>query len=52
MLTPDQIREIREEIIEAACKNAYIEDSRSEGDYDININKQGEEAIDKILGEL
>ena len=44
-----EISEIRELIIQEAIDNAYVEDSRSEGDYDINISKEGTEEIQKIL---
>ena len=44
-----EITEIRELIIQEAIDNAYVEDSRSEGDYDINISKEGTEEIQKIL---
>ena len=44
-----EITEAKEEIIQVAIDHAYIEDSRSAGDYDINIEKEGEERIRKIL---
>ena len=44
-----EITEAKEEIIQVAIDHAYIEDSRSAGDYDINIDKEGEERIRKIL---
>ena len=44
-----EIPETRELIIESVCQHAYVEDSRSEGDYDINVGRKGWDEIDKIL---
>lgn len=43
------IPEALEEIIQAACDHAFIESSYSEGDYDIDIHKEGEAKIRTIL---
>ena len=43
------IPEALEEIIQAACDHAFIESSCSEGDYDIDIHKEGEDKIRTIL---
>ena len=43
------IGETTEEIIEIACQYAYVEDCRSEGDYDINVDKEGTRKIREIL---
>lgn len=46
------ITEATEEIIQASIDHAEIVDSRSFHDYDIDINKEGEEKIRKILEAL
>ena len=38
-----------EEVIEAAIDHGYIEASRSDGDYDLNIYKEGTRKIREIL---
>ena len=48
----DLIREATELVIEAVIDHGYIEDSRSEGDYDLNVRKEGTEKIRKILEAL
>ena len=52
ILTMQQIEEAREEIIQEAVDHAYVEASRSEGDYDVAIDKIGEQKIRKILERL
>ncbi len=47
-----KITEATELVIEAAIDHGYIEDSRSEGDYDLNVSKEGAEKIRKILEAL
>ncbi len=44
-----KITEALEEILQAACDHAFIESSYSEGDYDIDIHKDGEAKIKTIL---
>ena len=51
-MTPDEIRELREQIIQVCIDNAYVETQRSMGDYDINITNKGSREIDKILGKI
>ncbi len=48
----EAIREVTELVVEAAIDHGYIEDSRSEGDYDLNVSKEGTEKIRKILEAL
>ena len=44
-----QIKEVREEIIQEAIDNVEVSGSRSYSDYDVDINKEGTENIQKIL---
>ena len=44
-----RIEEATEEVIEAAIRHGYIEDSRSEGDYDLNVRDEGTKEIREIL---
>ena len=44
-----RIIEAPEGVIEAAIGHGYVEDSRSEGDYDLNVRKEGTKKIEKIL---
>ena len=48
----EAINEAAELVIEAAIGHGYIEDSRSEGDYDLNVSREGTEKIRKILEAL
>ncbi len=41
--------EAAEEIIEVLLDHGYIEDSRAENDYDLNIRKEGTRKIREIL---
>ena len=47
-----RIEEATEEVIEAAIEYGYIEDSRAENDYDLNVRKEGTKKIEKILEEI
>ena len=47
-----RIVETTELVIEACIRYGYIEDSRSEGDYDLNVNRKGTKEVRKILEEL
>ncbi len=44
-----RIIEATEEAIEVFLDHGYVEDSRSEGDYDLNVRKAGAEKIREIL---
>ena len=41
-----------EEVIEAAIDYGYVEASRSDGDYDLNVYKEGTRKIREILKEM
>lgn len=47
--TKKKIIRITEEVIEVAMKYGYIEDSRAENDYDLNVNDEGTKKIREIL---
>lgn len=49
ILKIQEIDETTEEIIEAAIDHALVVSARTEGDYDINVDKIGTQKIRKIL---
>ena len=44
-----KIEETTEEVIQAALDYGYVEASRSEGDYDLNVNDEGTAKIRSII---